>query len=269
MNNKAPIIAIANEKGGVGKTTLAINFCASLATIIDKKVLLIDLDPQGNSTDVLFHKITDDFTPTMYEVFINDNLTLKEIIQHTDTPNLDIAPSNLKLASGEMHLASIMGREHALKNSISQEILDHYDYVLLDTSPSLGILTINALVASEYVLIPVACEYFSVVGLDLLFDTISLTHKKLGSAIEVLGMVMTLYDKRLKHTSQAEEILQEKFSDKLFKTKIRINSKLKEAPLTHKTILQYDPTSRGARDHIALTHEVVQRLAIKRETVYA
>lgn len=269
MNNKTSIIAIANEKGGVGKTTLAINLGASLATILDKKVLLIDLDPQGNSTDVLFHKITDDFTPTMYEVFTNENLTLKEIIQHTDTPNLDIAPSNLRLASAEMYLASIIGREHALKTSIAKEVLDSYDYILLDTSPSLGILTINALVSSEYILIPVACEYFSVIGLDLLFETISLTHKKLGSSIEVLGMVMTLYDKRLKHTSQAEEILQEKFPEKLFKTRIRINTKLKEAPLAHKTIFQYDPTARGARDHIALTHEMVQRLAVSREAAYA
>lgn len=269
MNNKASIISIANEKGGVAKTTLAINLGASLATIKEKKVLLIDLDPQGNSTDVLFHKITDDYTPTMYEVLTNENTPLKEIIQPTETPNLDVAPSNLKLASAEMYLASIMGREHALKNSINQDVLNNYDYILLDTSPSLGILTINALVASEYVLIPVACEYFSVVGLDLLFETISLTHKKLGSSIEVLGMVMTLYDKRLKHTSQAEEMLQNKFPEKLFKTRIRINTRLKEAPLTHKTIFQYDPTSRGARDHIALTHEIVQRLSVSREAVYA
>lgn len=269
MNNKAIIIAIANEKGGVAKTTLSINLGASLATIKESKVLIIDFDPQGNTTDVLFHKITDDYTPTMYEVLINETLTLKEIIKTTETPNLHVAPSNLKLASAEMYLASVMGREHALKNSINKEVLDYYDYILIDNSPSLGILAINALVAADTVLIPVACEYFSVVGLDLLFDTINLTHKKLGSSIDILGLVMTLYDKRLKHTSQAEEILQEKFPDKIFKTRIRINSKLKEAPLEHKTILQYDPTSRGARDHISLSHEFVKRIVKERTQVYA
>jgi len=260
MEKQAKIITIANEKGGVAKTTLAINLGAVLATLKEKKVLLIDLDPQGNSTDVLFHKISDDYTPTMYEVLKNENTSIKDIINSTSTPNLDVAPSNLKLASAEIHLASIMGREHVLKSSLDSDIMSKYDYILIDTSPSLGILTINALVASEYVLIPVSCEYFSVIGLDLLFDTIGLTHKKLGSDIEILGLVITMHDVRLKITHNAAEILQEKFPEKLFKAKIRINSKLKEAHLSHQTILQYAPASRGARDHIVFTTELIQRL---------
>lgn len=260
MEKRAKIIVIANEKGGVAKTTLAINLGAVLASLKEKKVLLIDLDPQGNSTDVLFHKITDDYTPTMYEVFKNENTSIKDIINTTSTPNLDIAPSNLKLASAEIHLASIMGREHVLKSSFDDDTMSKYDYIIIDTSPSLGILTINALVVSQYVLIPVSCEYFSIIGLDLLFDTISLTHKKLGSATEILGLLITMHDVRLKITHNAAEILQEKFPEKLFKTKIRINSKLKESHLSHQTILQYDPTSRGARDHIAFANELIQRL---------
>ena len=260
MKDHAKIIVIANEKGGVAKTTLAINLSAVMASIKKKKVLLIDLDPQGNSTDALFHKISDDHTPTMYEVFKNENTVLKDIIVKTSTPNFDIAPSNLKLASAEMHLAGIMGREHVLKNSLDNDTILKYDYIIIDTSPSLGILTINALVASQYVLIPVVCEYFSVIGLDLLFDTIRLTHKKLGSSIETLGLVITMHDVRLKIMHNAAEILQEKFPEKLFNTKIRINSKLKESQLSHQTILQYDPASRGARDHIAFANELIEKL---------
>lgn len=252
------IIAIANEKGGTGKTTVAVNLGAAL-TIRGMKTLILDLDPQGNSSYILANITEED--PAMYSVLANGDVPLSSIIQKTSTENLDIAPSNLHLAGAEIQIASMLGRENALKRKITADITSQYDFILIDTSPSLGLLTINALNAADYVLIPVSCDFLSLVGLTLLFNTIKICQEQLGSHISILGLVANRYDRRENVSEEVVKALKTRFSALLFETIVRINVRLKEAPSYRQTIFQYDPVCPGAKDHMALANELIRKVA--------
>ncbi len=251
------IIAIANEKGGTGKTTMAVNLGAALA-IRGMKTLVLDMDPQGNSSYILSH-ITDD-DPAMYSVLVDKDSSLASIIRSTGVEHLAIAPSNLHLAGAEIQLATMLGRENALKRKLAPELVDHYDFVLIDTSPSLGLLTINALNAADYVLIPVSCDFLSLVGLTLLFETIRICQEQLGSHVRTLGLVATRYDRRERVSLEVLKALQEQFPSFLFDTVIRVNVRLKESPSYRQVIYQYDPVCPGAKDHLALANELVRKV---------
>jgi chromosome partitioning protein len=251
------IIAIANEKGGTGKTTLAVNLGAALA-IRGMKTLLIDMDPQGNASYIL-SKITED-DPAMYSVLTEKDIAIQAIIQPTATESLDIAPSNLHLAGAEIQLATLLGRENALRRKLTPELVDRYDFLLIDTSPSLGLLTINALNAADYALIPVSCDFLSLVGLTLLFDTIRLCQEQLGSRVRILGLVANRYDRREKVSAEVVDALKRQFNALLFETVIRVNVRLKEAPSYRQSIYEYDPVCPGAKDHLALANELIKKV---------
>ncbi len=252
------IIAIANEKGGTGKTTVAVNLGAAL-TIRGMKTLVLDLDPQGNASYMLSRIADDD--PAMYSVLANGDVPLSSIIQPTTTENLDIAPSNLHLAGAEIQLATMLGRENALKRKLTADIVNRYDFLVIDTSPSLGLLTINALNAADYVLIPVSCDFLSLVGLKLLFNTIQICREQLGSHIGILGLVANRYDRRENVSEEVLKSLKTQFNELLFETVIRVNVRLKEAPSLRQTIFQYDPVCPGAKDHMALANELIRKAA--------
>ncbi len=251
------IIAIANEKGGTGKTTIAVNLGAALA-IREMRTLVIDMDPQGNASYILT-RISDD-DPAMYSVLTEKDTSLDSIIQSTSTSSLDIAPSNLHLAGAEIQLATMFGRENALKWKITPELISSYDFILIDTSPSLGLLTINALNAADYALIPVGCDFLSLVGLKLLFDTISICQDQLGSHVRTLGLVANRYDRREKVSPEILDALKTQFSTLLFDTIIRVNVRLKEAPSYRQVIYEYDPVCPGAKDHLALANELIKKV---------
>jgi chromosome partitioning protein len=251
------IVAISNEKGGTGKTTLAVNLGAALA-IRGRKTLLVDMDPQGNASYILA-KITDE-DPAMYSVLTEKDIALDAIIQPTATEHFDIAPSNLHLAGAEIQLATLLGRENALKRKLTADISNRYDVVLIDTSPSLGLLTINALNAADYALIPVSCDFLSLVGLTLLFDTIRLCQDQLGSHVRVLGLVANRYDRREKVSAEVLNALKRQFNSLLFETIIRVNVRLKEAPSLRQSIYEYDPVCPGAKDHLALANELMKKI---------
>jgi chromosome partitioning protein len=251
------IIAIANEKGGTGKTTLAVNLGAALA-IRGMKTLLIDMDPQGNASYIL-SKVTDD-DPAMYSVLTDKDIALEAVIQPTTTEHLAIAPSNLHLAGAEIQLATLLGRENALKRKLAPELVERYDFVLIDTSPSLGLLTINALNAADHALIPVSCDFLSLVGLTLLFDTIRLCQEQLGSHVRILGLVANRYDRREKVSAEVLDALKRQFNTLLFETVIRVNVRLKEAPSYRQSIYEYDPVCPGAKDHLALANELIKKV---------
>ena len=251
------IVAISNEKGGTGKTTLAVNLGAALA-IRGRKTLLIDMDPQGNASYILA-KITDE-DPAMYSVLTEKDIVLDTIIQPTATEHLDIAPSNLHLAGAEIQLATLLGRENALKRKLTADIIDRYDFLLIDTSPSLGLLTINALNAADYALIPVSCDFLSLVGLTLLFDTIRLCQEQLGSHVRILGLVANRYDRREKVSAEVLNALKQQFNTLLFETVVRVNVRLKEAPSYRQSIYEYDPVCPGAKDHLALANELIKKI---------
>lgn len=251
------IIAISNEKGGTGKTTVTVNLAAALV-IRGKKILVIDMDPQGNASYILSN-VTDD-EPVMFSVLTDKDTTLDTIVRPTSTKNLDVAPSNLHLAGAEIQLATMLGRENALKWKITPELQDRYDYILIDTSPSLGLLTINALNAADYALIPVSCDFLSLVGLKLLFDTINICQEQLGSRIRILGLLANRFDRREKMSFEVLESLKEQFSSLLFETVIRVNVRLKEAPSYRQVIYEYDPVCYGAKDHLALANELIKKV---------
>ena len=247
------IIAIANQKGGVGKTTTAINLSASLA-VAEKKTLLIDIDPQGNSTSGMGSQ---NVSPSVYEVLISE-LPVEEAIVASQVPFLDILPANINLVGAEVELISLPNREHLLKAKL-EAIKDKYQYVIIDCPPSLGFLTLNALSAAHSVLIPVQCEYFALEGLGQLLNTINIVKQRLNKDLTLEGVLLTMFDIRLRLSTQVAEEVQRYFGEKVFKTIVHRNVRISEAPSHGKPIILYDALSVGAKNYISLATEVIER----------
>ena len=253
------IISFANQKGGVGKTTTCVNLSAFLS-LLGQKVLIIDMDPQGNaSSGVGIDK--DKNTKTMYNV-INKECNIEETIRHTNLDNLDIIPATVDLAGAEIDLAQMSSWEYIVKNSLSK-IVDLYDFIMIDCPPSLGMLTVNALTASNSVIIPIQCEFFALEGLTQLMNTIRLILHHLNSNLKIEGVVMTMKDNRSNLVSQVSAEINKFFGDKVFKTYIPRNIRLAEAPSHGETIATYDIKSKGANAYLDLAYEFLDRNNIK------
>lgn len=249
----ANIISIANQKGGVGKTSTAINLSASIAAA-ECKTLLIDIDPQANSTHGL--GIYDN-EKTVYDVLIGAEL-INDCILNTYMPNLDILPSNIDLVGAEVEVVSFPDREKLLKEAI-KDITEEYDYILIDCPPSLSLLTLNALTASDSIIIPVQCEYFALEGLGQLLNTINIVRKELNPQLSINGVLLTMYDQRLNLSNQVVEEVKKYFGDKVFNTIIHRNVRISEAPSHAKPVILYDAISMGAKNYISLASEVISR----------
>ncbi len=251
----AYVISIVNQKGGVGKTTTAVNLSAFLAKK-RKKVLIIDLDPQGNATSGYgFDK--GQLENTVYDLLVNEE-DINNVISATSVKNVDMCPTNINLAGAEVELVSAISRETILKRAI-EPVMDKYDYIIIDCPPALGLLTINALAACEGVIVPIQGEYYALEGLTQLMDTINMIKKKLNPKIGILGVVITMHDRRTQLTKQVVEEVQKYFGDKVFKTFIPRNVRLAEAPSYGQTIEEYDPKSKGSLAYQALANEVLKR----------
>jgi len=249
------IIALANQKGGVGKTTTTINLGASLAAL-DKKVLIVDADPQANASSGLgidVQKIEN----SIYECFIN-KIDPKSAIIGTEVDNLFIIPSHIDLVGAEIEMLSFENREKVFKG-ILDTVKSEYDFVLIDCSPSLGLITVNALTAADSVIIPVQCEYFALEGISKLLNTIKIIKSKLNPALEIEGFLLTMYDARLRLANQIYDEVKKHFNDLVFTTVIQRNTKLSEAPSHGKPVLLYDPESRGSINHMQLAEELIAK----------
>ena len=245
------VIAIANQKGGVGKTTIAINLGACLA-LMEYKVLIIDADPQANTTSGTAIE-SSQISHTLYACFINE-LPASDDIVSSPTPNLDILPSNIDLVGAELELVSRFKREFIMKDFI-EPIKDKYDFIFIDCLPSLGIITVNSLTAADSVIIPVQAEIFSLEGLGKLKNTISLVKKQLNPALTIEGIVLTMYDKRLRLANLVIEEVQNHSKDRVFDTIVHRNSRISEAPSNHQPVIMYDAGSKGTINFINLAHE--------------
>ncbi len=250
----AKIIAIANQKGGVGKTTTAINLAASLA-VLEYKTLLVDADPQANATSgVGFDPRT--VKTSIYECIIND-VSARDIILETKTPYLYLLPSHIDLVGAEIEMIQLPSREHMMKH-VLDEISDDFDFIIIDCSPSLGLITINALTGAHSVIVPVQCEYFALEGLGKLLNTIKIVQTRLNPDLEIEGILLTMYDMRLRLSNQVVEEVKTHFQDMVFDTIIQRNTKLGEAPSFGETIIMHDATSKGAINYLNLAREILQ-----------
>ncbi len=247
------IISIANQKGGVGKTTTAINV-SSLLAAAEKKSLLVDIDPQSNSSSGL--NITNQ-NPSIYEVLIGTE-NISDVIIESYMPYLDILPSNINLVGSEIEMVDMEGRERLLKNALN-EIINKYDYIIIDCPPSLGLLTLNALTASHSVLIPVQCEYFALEGLGQLLNTINIVKKHYNPGLAIEGVLLTMFDTRLRLSHQVAEEVRKYFGEKVYKTVINRNVRIAESPSYGKPIILYDAISTGAKNYMALASELLER----------
>lgn len=249
------VIALANQKGGVGKTTSTINLSAALG-IKNKKVLLIDLDPQGNATSgVGVDKEATEYS--IYDVLINE-VSINDAIVKTNCKNLDLCPSNIQLAGAEIEMVDIEEREFIFKKAIN-DIRDKYDYILIDCPPSLGLLTLNAFVAVDTILIPIQCEYYALEGLSQLIKTIKEIKKSLNKNLDLEGVLLTMFDSRTNLSVQVAEEVKKYYPDKLYKSVIPRNVRLSEAPSYGMSIFEYDKHSKGANSYLSLAKEVIKR----------
>ena len=247
------IIAIANQKGGVGKTTTSVNLAASLG-VLEKKVLLIDADPQANATSGLGIDVETVEIGT-YQILEHTN-NVKEAIVQTTSPNLDIIPAHIDLVAIEIELVDKEEREYMLKKAL-QDVKNDYDYILIDCAPSLGLLTLNALTASDAVIIPIQCEYFALEGLGKLLNTIKSVQKVHNTTLDIEGLLLTMYDSRLRLSNQVVEEVQKHFNDMVFQTIIQRNVRLSEAPSYGENIINYDASSKGASNYLSLAKEII------------
>lgn len=259
------IIAIANQKGGVGKTTTSINLAASLA-VLEYKTLIVDADPQANSTSGL------GFDPraikaSIYECIVND-LDPKEAIQSTDTPNLDVLPAHIDLVGAEIEMINLDEREYKMRG-VLDKVKDEYDFIIIDCSPSLGLITINALTSADSVIIPVQCEYFALEGLGKLLNTIKIVQNRLNTKLAIEGILLTMYDARLRLSNQVVEEVRSHFNDLVFQTIIQRNTRLSEAPSFGISVIMHDANCKGAINYLNLARELLQKngLISKEETL--
>ncbi|ULT22115.1 AAA family ATPase [Sphingobacterium sp. E70] len=251
------IIAIANQKGGVGKTTTSINLAASLA-VLEYKTLLVDADPQANSTSGIgFDPRT--INESIYECLVND-LNPRDAIQSTETPNLDLLPAHIDLVGAEIEMINMHEREYKMKKILDQ-VKDDYDFIIIDCSPSLGLITINALSASDSVIIPVQCEYFALEGLGKLLNTIKIVQNRLNTSLEIEGILLTMYDVRLRLSNQVVEEVKTHFTDLVFDTIIQRNTRLSEAPSFGISVIMHDASCKGAINYLNLARDIAEKRA--------
>ena len=250
------VIAIANQKGGVGKTTTAINLAASLA-VLEKKILIIDADPQANTTSGLNFSPDNDEKRTIYEVMIG-TIDIQDALIQTEIPDLQMIPSHINLVGAEIEMIDVEDRETILKRRLAP-IRDNYDYIIIDCSPSLGLITINALAASDSVMIPVQPEFFALEGLGKLLQTIRLVQSGVNPSLTIEGFVVTMFDGRTKVHAQVVNELKEQFQDMVFNTVIQRSIRLSEAPSHGKPIILYDVVSNGTTNYMNLAKEVLEK----------
>jgi chromosome partitioning protein len=251
----AKIISVANQKGGVGKTTTAVNLSAALA-VLEKKVLLVDCDPQANASSGLGVN-TDELEKSVYDLILGQ-AEVNEVIYETDTPNLDLLPTRIDLVGAEVELINEKGREQFLARAL-EPVRELYDYIIIDCSPSLGLITINALTASDSVIIPIQSEYFALEGLGKLLNTIRIVQTRLNPKLGIEGLLITMYDNRLRLARQVVDDVRSHFKSMVFDTLIYRSTKLAEAPSYGKSIIMHDAASTGAVNYLNLAQEILDR----------